>query len=283
MKNTDSYKALKNIQILTIALNLPGPLAAKKLLEMGARVIKVEPPTGDPFKQYVFKWYQDLNQGQKIITIDLKTQKGQQRFKELLSQSALLMTAQRPNALKRLGLDWQNLNKQFPKLNHLEIVGYPSPKDNHAGHDLTYQASSGLINPPNLPKSLVADMAAGDQAVIKALEMLMAYKDGQNGKKYQLALSDAADYMAQSLQYGLTSSQGLLAGKLAEYAIYETKQGWIALAALEPQFQKNLKEALGLTELSKQNLSKKLKERSAKNWVLWANENDIPLAEIIEL
>ncbi len=281
MNNSNNiYKPLKNIQIITIALNLPGPLAAKRLAEMGATVIKIEPPSGDPFKQYVPNWYQDLNSGQKIMTLDLKSERGQKSFKELLAQSALLITAQRPNALKRLGLTWENL-QSFPKLNHLEIVGYPSPNENDAGHDLTYQASNGLINPPNMPKSLVADMAAADKAIIKALEMLMAYKDGQNASKYQLALSDAAEYMAKPISYGLTSNDGLLAGNLAEYAIYETKQGWLALAALEPNFQKSLKKSLGISNLDKKSLSKKFRERSAKDWVLWAKENDIPLLEIL--
>ena len=276
----NSYKPLKNIQILTIALNLPGPLATKRLVEMGATAIKVEPPSGDPFKQYVKDWYQDLNKNQEIISLDLKTEQGQYIFKKYLAKSALLITAQRPKALKRLGLDWPSLHKQYPRLQHLEIVGYPAPNDNTAGHDLTYQAALGLINPPHMPKTLLADMAAGEQAALKALEMIMAYKDDQAGSKYQLALAEAAEYMAQPIKYGLTSNDGLLAANLAEYAIYETKQGWLALAALEPHFQTNLKRGLGLEVINKKSLSKKFKEKTAQEWLILAKEYDIPLAKI---
>lgn len=278
MTNNTNYKSLKNIQVITTALNLPGPLAAKRLVKMGANVIKIEPPSGDPFKHYVKEWYQDLNEGQTIITLDLKTESGQNGLKEYLKESALLITAQRPNALARLGLDWESLNKAFPKLNHLEIVGYPATKANIAGHDLTYQAELGLISLPKMPKTLLADMAAGEEAALKALEMIMAFKDGQNGSKYQLALSESAKYLAQPIKYGLTNSDGLLAGNLAEYNIYETKQGWLALAALELHFQANLKRGLELEIISKENLAKKFKEKTARDWIIIAKEHDIPLA-----
>jgi len=276
--NANTYKPLKDIQVITTALNLPGPLAAKRLVKMGAAVIKIEPPPGDPFKHYVKEWYRDLNKGQTIITLDLKTEPGQNRLKELLQDSALLITAQRPKALARLDLDWARLNKAFPRLNHLEIVGYPAPNTDIAGHDLTYQAELGLLSPPKMPKSLLVDMMAGEQAALKALEMIMAYKDGQSGSKYQLALSESAKYLAQPIKYGLTNDDGLLAGNLAEYNIYETKQGWLALAALEPHFQENLKRGLKLNFISKENLRIKFKEKTAQEWLAVAKEFDIPLA-----
>ncbi len=276
----NSYRVLANIKVVTIALNLPGPLAAKRLADLGANVIKIEPPSGDPFKHYVENWYQDMNQGQTIITLDLKTEQGQSRLRKLLQESALLITAQRPMALERLGLTWQDLHKHFPKLNHLEIVGYPSPNCNESGHDLTFQASLGLLSPPGMPKTLLADMVAGEQAALKALEMLIAYKDARPGNKYRLALSESAKYMVQPIKYGLTSKDGLLAGSLPEYNIYETKQGWITLAALEPHFQNNLKRAFALEMISKESLSKLFKEKTAQEWVTIAKEHDIPLAII---
>ncbi len=276
-----NYKPLTDLKVVTLALNLPGPLAAKRLVELGATVIKVEPPTGDPFVHYSEKWYQELNGGQQVISLDLKTEQGKKELAKHLSETALLLTAQRPAALERLGLDWTTLHGSHSRLNHLAIVGYPSPKENFAGHDLTYQASLGLLNPPHMPKALLADMTGGEQAATQALALLMGYKSDQKGTFCQLALSESVEYMAQAANYGLTVNKGILSGEFPEYSIYETKKGWIALAALEPHFRKNLQKNLGLEELSKENLTEIIRGRTSSDWVDWANERDIPLAELM--
>lgn len=274
------YKPLTNMRVVTLALNLPGPLAAKRLFELGATVIKVEPPEGDPFEQYCPGWYKELNSGQHRKAIDLKSVEGQKELSKLLSESDLFLTAQRPAALARLGLDWENLHEKQPHLNHVAIVGYPEPMENHAGHDLTYQASLGLINPPHMPKTLIADMAGAEQAAFQSLALLMGRKAGEQGERRLIALSDAAEYMVQPLKHGLTSEGALLSGELPEYSLYETKSGWIAIAAIEPHFRKRLQDKLGLPSLTKEALAHKIKERSATEWVIWAEQHDIPLVKL---
>ena len=259
---------------------MPGPLAAKRLLELGAEVIKVEPPQGDPFEHYNPEWYQDLNDQQSIRKLDLKSKTGLELFDSLLTETDLLITAQRPLALKRLGLDWVQLQRRFPSLNHLAIVGYPEPNQDHAGHDLTYQATLGLLSPPTMPKTLMADMAGAERAAFEGLAMLMASKLGEKGQRKVVALSEAAEYMAMPLKYGLTGDDALLGGRLPEYALYDTKSGWVAIAAIEPHFKVRLQKGLGLLDLSHATISQKLKEKSALDWVEWANEQDIPLVEV---
>ena len=271
---------MKGLQVVTLALNLPGPLAAKRLLALGAEVVKVEPPQGDPFEHYNSEWYQDLNNQQSIRKLDLKSQAGLQAFDRLLKKSDLLITAQRPVALERLGLDWVGLQRKFPSLNHLAIVGYPEPNQNHAGHDLTYQASLGLLSPPHMPKTLVADMAGAERAAFEGLAMLMASKLGESGQRKVIALSEAAEYMAMPLKYGLTGDGAMLGGRRPEYALYDTKSGWVAIAAIEPHFKLRLQKGLDLLDLSHDAISKKLKTKSALDWVEWANERDIPLVEV---
>lgn len=268
------------MRVVTLALNLPGPLAAKRLVELGAEVIKVEPPSGDPFGQYCSDWYQEINRGQQIQTIDLKSPEGAQELASRLSETDLLLTAQRPAALKRLGLDWESLHNRYPQLNHLAIVGYPEPMEDHAGHDLTYQASLGLVSAPQMPKTLMADMAGAEQAAFQSLALLMGRKAGQTGELRFVALSDAAEYMAQPLMQGLTSEAGILSGKLAEYALYETKRGWIAIAALESHFRKRLQEKLEIDLFTKAALAEKLKERDADDWVSWADRYDLPIVKL---
>ncbi len=274
------YKPLASMRVVTLALNLPGPLAAKRLVELGAEVIKVEPPSGDPFGQYCSNWYAEINAGQQIQVIDLKSDEGQQTIGKLLSEADLLLTAQRPAALKRLGFGWESLHNNYPQLNHLAIVGYPEPMEEQAGHDLTYQASLGLVAPPQMPKTLVADMVGAEQAAFQALALLMGRKAGQTGEQCFVALSEAAEYMAQPLTQGLTSEEGLLSGKLPEYSLYETKAGWVAVAALEPHFRKRLQKELAIELLTKATLTEKLKERDADEWVDWANQHDLPIVKL---
>lgn len=271
---------LKGIQIVTLALNLPGPLAAKRFVDLGATVIKVEPPEGDPFNKYCTDWYESVNHGQQVKMINLKSSEGLEHLSALLSTTQLLITAQRPAALERIGLDWASLHAQHPHLNHLAVVGYPVPNENHAGHDVTYQASRGLLSPPHMPKTLVADLAGAERAAFEGLSMLVASQVDGQGRCSLVALSDAADYMAQPYQFGLTNTGSLLSGVLAEYSLYEAKEGWVAIAALEPHFRKALLTQLGGSELSKELVAKKMKQKTANEWEQWAIQYDIPLVAV---
>jgi len=274
------YKPLKNTNVVTLALNLPGPLAAKRFVELGANVIKVEPPQGDPFNHYCSEWAKQINAGQQVRVIDLKTAQGQEELATLLESTDLLLTAQRPAALARLGLDWETLQQKYPRLNHLAIVGYPAPNQEHAGHDLTYQASLGLLTEGVMPKTLVADLLGAEQAAFEGLAMLMASKAGENGQKKLIALSEAANYMAQPLKHGLTGEGAMLGGDLPEYSMYQTASGWVAIAAIEPHFRAALMKQLGLDSLTHQNVAEKMKRQTSAEWVDWANQHDIPLVEV---
>lgn len=275
-------KPLEGMRVVTLALNVPGPLAAKRWLDFGATIIKIEPPEGDPLAVYSAKWYQDINANQQVQRLNLKTAKGKEVLEKLLLSADLLLTAQRPVALKRLGLNWEALSNAFPQLNHVAIVGYPVPNENEAGHDLTYQASLGLLTPPVMPKTLIADMAGGERAALDGLALLMACKAGQKGRQIFVALSEAANYMTQPLEYGLTDGTGMLAGNVAEYALYKTADSWVALTALEPHFSKRLKQALALDELTYNAIASVLKQKPAKQWLIWAKERDIPLVIVKE-
>ncbi|PCH84023.1 MAG: carnitine dehydratase [Piscirickettsiaceae bacterium] len=271
---------LKGINVVTLALNLPGPLAAKRLVDLGATVIKVEPPEGDPFNTYCSDWYMSVNEGQDVVIIDLKSPEGLKELSSLFASAQLLITAQRPAALERLGLGWESLHAQHPHLNHLAIVGYPAPNENHAGHDVTYQAARGLLSPPHMPKTLVADLAGAERAAFQGLALLMQTKAGKKGQRSLVALSDAADYMAQPYDYGLTNQGSILSGVLPEYSLYQAKTGWVAIAALEPHFKKALTEQLSLSSLSKDAVAEKMRQKTAQEWERWANQRDIPLVAV---
>src|SRR5438132_29255 len=97
---------LENIHILTLAINLPGPLAVARLRQMGATVVKVEPPGGDPLSFAKPDWYRELHEGVEILPLDLKEKDHRDELNRQLERADLLMTATRPAALARLGLSW---------------------------------------------------------------------------------------------------------------------------------------------------------------------------------
>lgn len=95
-------KPLDGLRVLNLALNLPGPAAARRLHQLGAEVIKVEPPSGDPMEKYHGAWYRDMAAGHAVVRIDLKTEEGRACLHEILARADLLITATRPAALARL-------------------------------------------------------------------------------------------------------------------------------------------------------------------------------------
>ena len=105
-------KPLRGVRILSLALNLPGPAALMRLKAMGATCTKVEPPgtnpstSGDPMGAYNLAAYDAMHGGVKVITLDLKTDKGQAALHKALARTDVLLTSFRPSALKKLGLSW---------------------------------------------------------------------------------------------------------------------------------------------------------------------------------
>ena len=271
-------KALDGIRIINLAVNLPGPAAARRLHQLGGSVVKVEPPAGDPMELYHAAWYRDMAKGHEVVRLDLKAAEGRARLEELLAEADLLITASRPAALERLGLDWPSLHRRFPRLCQVAIVGYPAPRDNEAGHDLTYQASLGLLTPPHMPRTLLADMAGAEQTVSAALTLLLARERGQGGGYAEVALSEAAAAMAEPLSYGTTAPGALLGGNLPEYNIYEAKEGWVAVAALEPHFKNRLQELLGIRTIEEYRAA--FATRSAAVWQEWGQEKDVPIVTV---
>lgn len=268
-------KPLKGLQVVNLAVNLPGPAAAASLSKLGAHVTKLEPPSGDPMELYHAGWYRDMAAGHTVVRLDLKNAIDRARLDELLAGADLLITATRPAALERLGLGWSTLHEKFPRLCQVAIVGYPSPRENEAGHDLTYQATLGLLSPPFMPRTLMADMAGAEMTVGKSLALLLARERGQGGGYAEVPLSEAAAAMAEPLRYGCTAPGALLGGGIPEYNIYPSSDGWIAVAALEPHFKKCLEESLNIRTADQYRSA--FAAMSSAEWQEWGQKRDVPI------
>lgn len=273
----ESTKPLADVRIVSLALNLPGPACVRRLADLGASVIKIEPPSGDPLRLYARDYHRELHEGIAIHHLDLKNDAGQTALSLLLEDAHLLVTAQRPAALGRLGLDFANIRRLWPHLSQVAIVGHAAPFENRAGHDLTYVAEAGLLQPPALPPTLMADLLGAERAVSAALSVLRAAERNGQGEYSQVALSDAATVLAAPARHGLTRPDGLLGGAHAGYRLYRTADGWLALAALEPHFLQRLVAALNLAGADADALAGIFIMRTGKHWQEWALREDIPL------
>ena len=251
--------ALKGVRIVSLALNLPGPAALMRCHAMGATCVKLEPPghpsapkgtTGDPMGMYNPTAYATLHQGMRIAQADLKTEKGQKALHRELAKADVLLTSFRPSALQKLGLEWKALQKLYPTLSLVAIFGAPGARAEEPGHDLTYLAENNLVNGLELPPTLYADMAGSlmaSEAVLKA--RLLQLQKGK-GVRLDIALSDAAAYLALPRNWGLTTPGAAVGGGHAGYRVYPCKDGRVAVAALEPHFAAALAGVAGLTKSS---------------------------------
>jgi crotonobetainyl-CoA:carnitine CoA-transferase CaiB-like acyl-CoA transferase len=271
-------RPLDGIRIVTIALNLPGPAAARRLVGLGASVTKVEPPSGDPMAAYQADWYMAMSAGQEVRRIDLKEGGGRDALGALLATADVLLTSSRVSALRRLGLDWESLRVRHPRLSHVAITGYSGAQADRTGHDLTYIAAEGLVAPPAMPRTLIADLAGAERAVSAVLALLLSRERGQGAGYMEVSLAEAARDLAEPLRVGITKPGALLGGGFPGYALYRASDGWIAVAALEPHFLRVLEQEAGVTAGE---MAATFAQHPASYWERRGIELDIPITVVV--
>lgn len=260
------------MKIVTMAQNVPGPVAVARLVAGGASAVKIEAPWGDPLEGFCKSWYDELHAGVTTARLDLKTEDGMRALMDLLGSADVFIASHRPAALMRLGLDAATLAMRFPLLRHLNIVG-DTAHPNEPGHDLTYQAQAGLLQ-GGLPKTLLADLLGAERAHGAVLEMM---RQGPGGSRV-VGLLDALSVLTAPLRHGLTAPGGVLGGGNPAYGVYAAKDGGVAVGALEPHFRERLYAALGLADGSP--LTGIFEMKTAAEWEHWAAERDIPIKSI---
>jgi crotonobetainyl-CoA:carnitine CoA-transferase CaiB-like acyl-CoA transferase len=260
------------MNVVTIAQNVPGPVAVARLVQRGARAIKIEPPGGDQLATLCPAWYAELHHGMQVHRLDLKSASGMGVMTGLLDGCDIFIASQRPAALQRLGLDAATMSHRFPRARHLNIVG-DTIHPEHAGHDLTYLAQQGLLR-DGLPLTLFADMAGAERACTAAIELLHE----PPGASRVVGLADVIRDLAAPLRHGLTAPGGLLGGGNPAYGVYAAREGAIAVAALEPHFRARLYETIGLADGA--DPSAVFRTKSAAEWEQWGRSHDLPIVAV---
>lgn len=265
---------LLGLRVVSLATNLPGPLAAARLVSMGATVTKVEPPAGDPLKAVAPGWYSDLVAGQQVVTLDLKDPEGREALEDLLDEADVLLVSMRHAAVERLGL--VEMAEEF-RIGFVEIVGHAGERADEAGHDLTYQAAHGTLDPPHLPRVPVADLLGAERAFTAVLLAQRERERGESAPRMRVVLDDAAHDAAAAVRHRLTGPGTVLGGGLPSYDIYASADGHVAVAALEPHFAERLATVVGRT---REELTAAFTTRTGAEWEAVASEHDIPIVVV---
>lgn len=271
---------LHGIRVTSIATNVPGPVACARLTRLGAQVTKVEPPAGDALAGWAPAWYAELAAGQEVVQLDLKSDSDRAAMHALLASSDLFIASTRPSALARLGLDAATLGARYPQLCTVSIVGFASPNSDVAGHDLTYQADTGLAPAMGLPTTLVADLSAALDAVGVALALLAHRARTGAGGWREVALADCAHDFSAPHRHGLTAPGGVLGGGLPEYGSYRARDGVLVVAALEPHFRQRLLSVLGLPAPDHAAFAAAFASHEVAHWLEVARTHDLPIAAV---
>ena len=263
-----AFDFLDGTRVLDLSQYLPGPSATQMLADMGADVIKIEPPQGDPLLGMSpldggsdgEPFYKAVNAGKSVLRIDLKSDEGKEGFKALLSRADVMLESYRPGVMDRLGLDRDTLNAINPRLIHCALTGYgqQGPKSGEGGHDINYiaitggLAASGSAEMPLAGWPPAADYTGALNSVNAILVALIRCQRTGQGAYMDIAMADT--FLAWQ-PWGMTGQvrgapmqrgHDLLNGGSACYRVYETADGrFVTLGALEPKFWANFCRAVG--------------------------------------
>ncbi len=238
---------LAGLLVVDLTRYLPGPFASRELLRLGARVVRLEAPGGDPMRELAPAWHDALNAGKESVICDLKADPEPGR--ELCSRADVVLESFRPGVVERLGIGPDDLPDTVV---YCSFTGF-GQGNLRAGHDLNYQGYAGLLadTAPAMPPVQTADLAGGAlTAVTQILAALMEHERTGRGRHIVLSLTHGAHTLV-SHRLGGERFPRLLTGGLACYRIYATADGrHVTVAALEPKFFRRLCELLGRPELA---------------------------------
>jgi len=221
----------------------PGALAGRELLRHGARVVKIEPPEGEPMRAVAPEWHALLDGGKESVVCDLKADPS--LAQALLARADVVLEGFRPGVAERLGV---GPVAAAPTAVYCSITGFGAEGRHaaRAGHDLNYVGWAGLLDDtaPTLPPVQIADLAAGAlAAVTEILAALLERERTGRGAHIVVSMTHRSHELSEPAPRRLN-------GTLACYRIYATADGrFLTVGALEPKFFRRLCELAGAAEL----------------------------------
>jgi len=314
---------LKNVRILDFSRVLAGPFATMVLGDLGAEVIKIEPPNGDetrfwaPLINGESAYFLSINRNKKSIVLDLKKPEAKEIVYKLVRESDVIIENFRSGVPEKLEIDYNTLKKIKPDIIYCSIKGFgsKSPYENKPAYDLLIQAMSGLMtvtgdeeSPPIRVAFALFDIIAGLIASTSILAAIIERSMTKQGKFIEVSLYDSAifamSYVAEIylLTGKIPRKMGSAHPSIVPYQTFKCKDDkHIAVAVTNEKFWVNLCEALAMKELCddpkfKSNpdrvknrgilipiLEQKFSERARDEWLKVLEKYDVPCAPVYEL
>jgi crotonobetainyl-CoA:carnitine CoA-transferase CaiB-like acyl-CoA transferase len=266
-------KSLCGVRVVDFSHVLAGPVATMMLADLGADVVKVEPPEGEMGRRLGPPWihgesaiFLSVNRNKRSIALDLKTPSGRETAMQLIGGADIVVENFRPGVMRRLGLDYETVSSANRRLVYCSISAYgqAGPFRDRAAVDGVIQAASGLMSTmgaidadPVKVATPVADMVAGYLATISILAAYHAARQGGQGEWLDISLYNAAIMLQQTgyASYFASGAEPQKTGSAAPYAApneaYPTRDGWIMIAAYQPSRWSALCAVLGTPDLER--------------------------------
>jgi len=300
-ETSGTWAPLTGIRIVDFSMFVPGPFASAICADLGAEVIKVEAPRGDPGRSYVPVQFRMENRNKRSLALDLKNPESLQVVEKLAAHADIAIEGFRPGVARRLRIDFESLSVFNPQIIYCSISGYgqTGPWRERPGHDVNYVAAAGALAFPgqwlkaparsSLP---LADMSGGAFAAVAILAALQERNTSGKGAQLDLSLFESAFFWA-AMRHSLDPAVDPRAHIFPVNDVFETADGRrLTLGILEEHFWENFlavapelrDERFATDALRRQHgdelslkIEKTVRSKSAAEWLRLLNEHDVPV------
>jgi crotonobetainyl-CoA:carnitine CoA-transferase CaiB-like acyl-CoA transferase len=262
----DTHGLLGGVRVLDLSIWRPGPYATQLLVELGADVVKVEPPGGDPMRVFP-TLFAVLNAGKRSAAVDLKSEAGRKAVLARAENADVVVEGFRPGVVRALGVDDDSVRNVNPSIVYCSISGYgqTGPLATVPGHDVNYQAWAAVLEPragegPVVARPPIADLAGGVYAAMAVCAALVRRGRTGEGESIDVSMTDIlASWIGAVPPLTLPDGQ-TVGGQVPGYGTFETVDGgWIALGVIsEDHFWSGLVQTLGLDDVASLSFGERL-------------------------
>ncbi len=256
---------LHGVRVLDLSIWRPGPYATQLLADLGADVIKVEPPGGDPMRAFP-ELFATLNGNKRSVVLNLHEPDDRARAHALVRETDAVVEGFRPGVAARLGMGEAEVRAIHPGVVYCSVSGYGQngPLAPVPGHDLNYQAYAAVLTPdggdPVEGRVPIADLAGGLAAAMGVCAALVGRARTGEGEHVDVAMADVlATWTGPIGRLTLAGGRGETLGRLASYGSFRTADGsWITLGVINEQhFWARVCDGLGLADLRNLDLTQR--------------------------
>jgi len=305
---------LAGTTVLDLSRMLPGAVLARMLLDLGARLIKIEEPeTGDPMRHLpplvdgVGAGFCSFFRGAESVCLDLKDPNGASIVRRLAARTDVLVESFRPGTLEAWGLSPESLTQENPRLVICSLSGFgdTGPEAGRVGHDINFAAWSGLLSlipGGQVPGIQVADVTSALLACSSVLAALLDRVRTNRGAHFHQPLASGplpflSFAIADAAAGADSAAERLLSGKCPAYRLYRCGDGLdLALGALEPKFWEEFTEMIGVSGAAEhgldlgeqggraaQRVEDRLRTQPREHWLDLARDRNLPVTPVHDL